>query len=84
METPIYTLQDRAIEKAKAELTSKGITDPLLRGLLKSAEEFDESIRYSEKLAQLTAHYIKYPNGERPIIPLSCTATSERKPYKDD
>jgi hypothetical protein len=83
METPLYTLQDRALEKAKAELKAKGIIDPMLRGSLKTAEEFDESIRYSERLAQLTAHYMRMPSGDRPLIPLSNSKT-ERKPYKDD
>lgn len=83
MQTPIYTLQDTALKKAKAELESKGITDPMLSGLITSAEQFEESLRYSERLAALTAHYMKRPSGNRPLIPLS-EAVKERKPYKDD
>lgn len=85
MKTPFYTAQARALEKAKQELARQGIVDPMLKGLITTAEQFDESIKYSERLAALTAHYMKMPNGDRPIIPLSCSATSsERKPYKDD
>lgn len=84
METPIYTLQDRALEKAKKDLASQGILDPMSAGrLMTTLEMFDESLRYSEKLAQLAAHYMKQPSGIRPLIPLSETS-KERKPYKDD
>ncbi len=84
MKTSFYDKQSKALEKAKRDLESQGVIDPMLKGLITTVEQFEESMKYSERLAALMAHYMKMPNGERPVIPLSCSAVSERKPYKDD
>ncbi len=62
------TLEQQAIEKAKATLKSQGIIWPVPDSKLSDRENYDRLIAYAEKEAALVVSLLRRPKGgERPL-----------------
>jgi hypothetical protein len=73
----IQELQQKAIQRARADLSAQGLECPLYDGSLSGEENYERIRGYSEKEAALVVQYMRTPSGPRPIV---FDSTQEAKP----